>query len=310
MKLFIFIFIFSFSQLDAKETCYLIVSSTDDNILKYEKLSFILAKKYLGDINKIPIDGIKTNHNCVYEIYFIYDKNNLLVTVTGNKINSYGESSIKENSYIQKALLKSFHRGIKSKREHICEEYGNLIEQCHLNKTKSIKKRKLKSIHYDLTNKNITFSSNNLSIRKYKNGKFKYIGFIKNGLSNGSGSEYWINGNIKYRGSWSKGLYHGIGRLYDENGEQKFKGKFIEGKPVNIQEKSIIKKIYFENGTLKYVGYLKDNLYHGQGTEFHINGKVKYRGKWLNGKHSGKGTLYDVDGNIIHKGEFLFGEMN
>ena len=66
---------------------------------------------------------------------------------------------------------------------------------------------------------------------------------------------------------------------------------------------------YFDNGQIKYIGYLKNNKFHGFGTEYLEDGKVKYRGEWENGKYHGKGTLYDEDGFVDHKGEFIDGEI-
>ena len=72
---------------------------------------------------------------------------------------------------------------------------------------------------------------------------------------------------------------------------------------------SSIKKLFFDNGQIKYIGYLKNNKFHGFGTEYLEDGKVKYRGEWENGKYHGKGTLYDEDGFVDHKGEFIDGEI-
>ena len=72
---------------------------------------------------------------------------------------------------------------------------------------------------------------------------------------------------------------------------------------------SSIEKLFFDNGQIKYIGYLKNNIFHGFGTEYFEDGKVKYRGEWENGKYHGKGTLYDEDGFVDHKGEFICGEI-
>ena len=74
------------------------------------------------------------------------------------------------------------------------------------------------------------------------------------------------------------------------------------------------KKFYYEDGSISYVGSVKNNIPHGYGTMFWENGKIKYDGYFKNGFFDGAGMSYYKNGNIMFigtftKGKYIFGKM-
>ena len=65
------------------------------------------------------------------------------------------------------------------------------------------------------------------------------------------------------------------------------------------------KTLYYEDKiTIKYKGYLKDELFDGFGILYSRNGTKIFEGYWKKGKYNGKGTLFYDNGNIQYEGEW------
>ena len=146
----------------------------------------------------------------------------------------------------------------------------------------------------------------------------KYDGQWKDDKYHGQGKLYREDGKtIVYDGQWKDGLYHGQGILYDLYGSIYYQGTFNNNK--------VLDKIFYDNGNLKYEGFiengkpngqaiyyqtdgitkiydgqLKDGRYHGFGILYHQNGEtIKYIGFFKNNKFHGKGKL-DKDGTELY----------
>jgi hypothetical protein len=90
-----------------------------------------------------------------------------------------------------------------------------------------------------------------------------------------------------YEGPFLNGKRHGLGVLIKLNGEGKFLGRFRDGS--------------YERGTLitseyTYVGFFKENVFHGRGTLVHIDGSI-YEGNFRRGVFSGVGKLVNQFGD-------------
>ena len=64
--------------------------------------------------------------------------------------------------------------------------------------------------------------------------------------------------------------------------------------------------LYREDGTIRYVGEVKDGEPHGQGTVYREDGTISYKGEFKDGEPHGKGTQYYPDGTIAYKGEYKY----
>ena len=70
------------------------------------------------------------------------------------------------------------------------------------------------------------------------------------------------------------------------------------------------KILKYENGIIKYYGYMKDDKMEGEGTSYYENGEKKYVGNWKNGKRDGEGISYYPDGKIEYIGTFAYDLFN
>jgi len=145
-------------------------------------------------------------------------------------------------------------------------------------------------------------------VSKDKKDFGKYEGEIKFGLPNGEGLFTTTDGK-KYIGEWKDGRpWDGIG--YKKNEEIEF--RVVDGKRyvgTKVREKNDQKTINFTNGD-RYVGELKDDKFHGQGTYTWSDGS-KYVGGYKNGG-MWVGLHYNKEGYVIgvEVNERLEVEMN
>lgn len=63
-------------------------------------------------------------------------------------------------------------------------------------------------------------------------------------------------------------------------------------------------EIINSDGTIAYIGKVKDGTANGKGTLYEQSGSVVYEGTFANGKYEGKGTLYAPGNRIIYQGNF------
>ena len=89
----------------------------------------MLEKSFVKKISPIPPEGINLNNSCVYYINAQTQGDNTIVTITGQGINSYGNSKLEGMDGFQKSLLKSLYRSVENKIK-LCQKYGNYLEEC------------------------------------------------------------------------------------------------------------------------------------------------------------------------------------
>jgi antitoxin component YwqK of YwqJK toxin-antitoxin module len=237
-----------------EKKCYLTLGSNNKkNIKLFTNLSVSIVSQYVTKVEKddpLIKRPLGKSDSCIYEITLEQSEETLFLTVTGEGLNSYGDSKLKGIKGFQQSLLQSLFRSLRDKRGMICDDYRDLLEECKDVVVEEIpKKKEPKVVETKVPTPNV------VEVNKVCNP----------------------NKNVE---TANVGGYS-----------------------------SSIEKLFFDNGQIKYIGYLKNNIFHGFGTEYLEDGKVKYRGEWENGKYHGKGTLYDEDGFVDHKGEFICGEI-
>lgn len=95
--------------------------------------------------------------------------------------------------------------------------------------------------------------------------------------------------------------------MQGNNGRAKNQENISMFEPINVTSGTI----YYEDGTIRYSGQLKDlDTYNGQGTSYRENGVKEYEGQWLDGKRHGQGISYNEDGSIDYKGRWEYGNYN
>ncbi len=99
--------------------------------------------------------------------------------------------------------------------------------------------------------------------------------------------------------------YSGRVCIYYDSGYDnlKFEGKLSEGMAVEHGE------LYYEDGTVNYVGEYADDLYDGSGILYYEDGSVMYRGDFSKGKYEGQGEYTDQNGDT-YSGTFSAGIIN
>jgi len=131
----------------SQESCYLLVKNKtdfDDDVLS--NISIALISQFFREIKKIPIQGLKEDA-CIYEVTFAKTGDTTFLSFTGKNLNSYGDSKMSGADAAQQALLKALYRSQRNKREVICEDYGEYLEECselksEQKETPGIKKKK------------------------------------------------------------------------------------------------------------------------------------------------------------------------
>ncbi len=114
----------------SQESCYLLVKNKtdfDDDVLS--NISIALISQFFKEVKKVPIQGIKGDA-CVYEVTFAKTGDTTFLSFTGKNLNSYGDSKMSGADAAQQALLKALYRSQRNKREVICEDYGEYLEEC------------------------------------------------------------------------------------------------------------------------------------------------------------------------------------
>ena len=127
----------------SQESCYLLVKNKtdfDDDVLS--NISIALISQFFREIKKIPIQGLKEDA-CIYEVTFAKTGDTTFLSFTGKNLNSYGDSKMSGADAAQQALLKALYRSQRNKREVICEDYGEYLEECSELKSEQEKKLKL-----------------------------------------------------------------------------------------------------------------------------------------------------------------------
>ena len=128
---------------DESKKCYVIVQSDKKQINNlYTNISVSIISQYVKKVEKIPLMGLDSSEKCIYEVSFEEQRDTLFTTISGEGLNSYGDSKLFGSDGFQQSLLKSLYRSLRDKRKMICEDYGSLLEEC--GSVVSVRKREVK----------------------------------------------------------------------------------------------------------------------------------------------------------------------
>ena len=267
-----------------KQKCYVVVKSPkqiNNNIIS--DFSISLLSQFVEKISEIPPEGIH-NNSCVYSVSVGISKKNIIVILSGRKINSVGESPKKGIEGVKESLVRLLYRGLPGENNNICKKYGILLEECpNFKKDGVITKTILNPII-------------NLSGFK-KEGK--YIGQVLNGIPNGKG-KYIRSDGLIYEGEWVKGEPHGSGMIKTSDGEN-YQGDWING------EKNGKGKLTYSDGII-YEGNFKKNKINGNGI-FSFKNNFYCKGTW-DGKINGWGRCNYSELPYYYYGKFVDGIKN
>jgi len=114
--------------------CYLTLESNNKkNIKLFTNISVSIVSQYVTKVEKddpLIKRPLGKSDSCLYKITIEQTEETLFLTVTGEGLNSYGDSKLKGFEGLQQSLLKSLYRSLKDKREMICEDYGDVLKEC------------------------------------------------------------------------------------------------------------------------------------------------------------------------------------
>ena len=112
-------------------SCYLGVKTSGDfNPVLISEISTSLVSQYIKEVLTIPSSGIRGDTKCVYDVSVTSDAGKTFVSLRGEGINSFGDSSLEGTDGFQQSILRSIYRSQRDKRELICSDYPNLLEEC------------------------------------------------------------------------------------------------------------------------------------------------------------------------------------
>ena len=119
-----------FGQSEEKP-CYLSVKTSGDfNPVLISEISTSLVSQYIKEVLTIPSSGIRGDTKCVYDVSVTSDAGKTFVSLRGEGINSFGDSSLEGTDGFQQSILRSIYRSQRDKRGLICTDYPNLLEEC------------------------------------------------------------------------------------------------------------------------------------------------------------------------------------
>ena len=114
--------------------CYLTLESNNKkNIKLFTNISVSIVSQYVTKVEKddpLIKRPLGKSDSCIYEIVVEQTEDTLFTTVTGEGLNSYGDSKLKGIEGFQQSLLKSLFRSLRDKRGMICDDYRDLLEEC------------------------------------------------------------------------------------------------------------------------------------------------------------------------------------
>ena len=112
-------------------SCYLSVKTSGDfNPALISEISTSLVSQYIKEVLTIPSSGIRGDTKCVYDVSVTSDAGKTFVSLRGEGINSFGDSSLEGTDGFQQSILRSIYRSQRDKRELICSDYPKILEEC------------------------------------------------------------------------------------------------------------------------------------------------------------------------------------
>ena len=116
---------------NSEKSCYLSVKTSGDfNPALISEISTSLVSQYIKEVLTIPSSGIRGDTKCVYDVSVTSDAGKTFVSLRGEGINSFGDSSLEGTDGFQQAILRSIYRSQRDKRNLICSDYPKILEEC------------------------------------------------------------------------------------------------------------------------------------------------------------------------------------
>ena len=116
---------------NSEKSCYLSVKTSGDfNPALISEISTSLVSQYIKEVLTIPSSGIRGDTKCVYDVSVTSDAGKTFVSLRGEGINSFGDSSLEGTDGFQQSILRSIYRSQRDKRELICSDYPKILEEC------------------------------------------------------------------------------------------------------------------------------------------------------------------------------------
>ena len=112
-------------------SCYLGVKTSGDfNPALISEISTSLVSQYIKEVLTIPSSGIRGDTKCVYDVSVTSDAGKTFVSLRGEGINSFGDSSLEGTDGFQQSILRSIYRSQRDERGLICTDYPKILEEC------------------------------------------------------------------------------------------------------------------------------------------------------------------------------------
>ena len=116
---------------NSEKSCYLSVKTSGDfNPALVSEISTSLVSQYILEVKPIPSSGIRGDTKCVYDVSVTSDEGKTFVSLRGEGINSFGDSSLEGTDGFQQSILRSIYRSQRDIRELICSDYPKILEEC------------------------------------------------------------------------------------------------------------------------------------------------------------------------------------
>ena len=110
--------------------CYVgVKASKEFNTGLVSEISSSLISQYISEVESIPPSGLSGEPSCIFEVSVTKDGEKTFVTLKGNNLNSFGDSLQDGTDGFQESILRSIYRSQRDKRDLICGDYGNILEE-------------------------------------------------------------------------------------------------------------------------------------------------------------------------------------
>ena len=114
-----------------EKPCYVSLNSSKDfNTRLISNITNSIISQYLKIVKPFPSSGLSGVGHCIYEVTVTLDDNKTFVTMQGDQLNSFGESSSVGTDGFKESILRSLYLSQRDKRGLICSDYPNILEEC------------------------------------------------------------------------------------------------------------------------------------------------------------------------------------
>ena len=96
------------------------------------EIAISLISRYFAEVIPIPPAGL-SNDACIYEVQVNNAEDTMITTITGEDLNTYGESKKTGVDGIKQSMLRALFRVLETKRKEICDQHGSVLnKECAL----------------------------------------------------------------------------------------------------------------------------------------------------------------------------------